>query len=212
MSNNFDELLKALQAAEQDADETMAAAAAADEQPEDEATAAPTDAADDGADDEKIAAAAEDDDDGDEGEFGKSFEFTDENGVKHNAVDATEMVKSMLDRQEAHEDVLAKAMTTMTNVMQKQGEMIKSLTAEVKALSSQGRGRKSLLNVAEKPDAGLLKKSQDSDGMTQEEFFAKANAAFDAEKITGKDLNVISVCLRSSHPIDPELIKRVISA
>lgn len=215
MSKNFEELLKALADTDAEADATLAKAqAAADPEMDDDP---------DGDEDDTIQAAAAE---GGEGapaaeaapgaaapEFGKSFEFTDAAGQKHEAVDATDLVKSLLERQEATEGTLAKALTTLTGLAQKQGEMIKSLTAQVSQLASQGRGRKTVLSVAEKPDAGVLAKSEGaSDGMTAEQFFAKANAAFDAEKISGKDLNVISVCLRSNHPIDPTLIQKVVSA
>jgi len=210
MSKNFEELLKALNETDAEADATLAKAQA-EVTPED----------DDDADDEDadIAAAAADGEGAPAAdaapaapEFGKSFEFTGADGEKHEAVDATDLVKSILARQDATDETLAKSLTTLTGLFQKQGEMIKSLTAQVGKLSSQGRGRKTVLNVADKPDAGVMAKSDAaSEGMTAEQFFAKANAAFDAEKISGKDLNVISVCLRSNHPIDPTLIQKVVS-
>jgi hypothetical protein len=46
-------------------------------------------------------------------------------------------------------------------------------------------------------------------GITPEQFFAKANAAFDAGKISGKELNVVSVSLRGNHPIEPGLIQKI---
>lgn len=209
MSKNFEELLKALAETEDQAAADLAKAEAA---AEDE---------DDGGDedDEMIAAAAADaEGDGDADaagtgavDFGKSFEFTDEKGEKHQAVDATELVKSLLDRQQATEGALAKAMETMVGALQKQGELIKSLTAKVEQVSTQGRGRKSLVSVAEKPDAGTLTKSEQP-GLSPDEFFAKANAAFDAGKITGKELTTIDVCRRGNYSIDPALISKVLSA
>ena len=212
MSKNFEELLKALKETEDEATATLAKAQAPAQvmdggEPEDD----PDEEGEGGAegDDAAIQAAAAE---AGAGEFGKSFEFTDASGKKHEAVDATELVKSLIDRVEAADETLAKALTAMNGVMSKQGELIKSLSTQLQTLSSQGRGRKAVLNVSEKPDAGVMTKSQTEDGMTSEQFFAKANAAFDAEKISGKDLNVISVSLRGNHPIDPSLIQRVISA
>ena len=211
MSKNFEELLKALKETEDEATATLAKAQAPDAEDaglEDDPEAA--DAGDDaaeGGDDAAIQAAA------DAADFGKSFEFTDEKGEKHQAVDATVLVKSLLERADRTDDTLAKALTAMNGVVAKQGELIKSLTDQVKALSSQGRGRKAVVSIVEKPDAGTLAKSQASEeGVSTEQFFAKANAAFDAEKISGKDLNIISVCLRSNHPIEPALIQKVMSA
>jgi hypothetical protein len=211
MSKNFEELLKALKDTEDEATATLAkaqapAAADGDNELEDDPDA---DGAGDAGDDAAIQAAAAE---AGAGEFGKSFEFTDASGKKHEAVDATDLVKSLIERVESADETMAKALTAMNSVMSKQGELIKSLSTQVQALSSQGRGRKTVLNVAEKPDVGVLAKSQADEGMNPDQFFAKANAAFDAEKISGKDLNVISVCLRSNHPIDPALIQRVISA
>ena len=210
MSKNFEELLKALKETEDDTDATLAKAqtqAAAEDELEDDPDLEAA-AGDEAGDDAAIEAAA-----GGGAEFGKSFEFVDEKGEKHEAVDATDLVKSLLERVDRTDDVLAKALTAMNGVVAKQGELIKSLTEQVKSLSSQGRGRKAVLSVVEKPDAGIMAKSQgEGDGITHEQFFAKANAAFDAEKISGKDLNIISVCLRSNHPIEPTLIQKVMSA
>lgn len=209
MSKNFEELLKALKETEDEATATLAKAQAPEVEDaglEDDPEVVDTDA-DEGEDDAAIQAAA------DAADFGKSFEFTDDKGEKHQAVDATILVKSLMERAERTDDTLAKALTAMNGVVAKQGELIKSLTDQVKALSSQGRGRKAVVSIVEKPDAGTLAKSQASEeGMSTEQFFAKANAAFDAEKISGKDLNVISVCLRSNHPIEPALIQKVMSA
>jgi hypothetical protein len=217
MSKNFEELLKALKDTEDDATATLAKAQAPapaaelDDDPEGEGDDAP--AAGDGGDDAAIAAAAAEAGAAD-GEFGKSFEFTDADGNKQKAVDATDLVKSLIERVEAHDDTLAKALTAMNGVVSKQGELIKSLTAQVQSLSSQGRGRKTVLTVAEKPDTSTMAKSEGASesGMTAEQFFAKANAAFDAEKLSGRELNVISVSLRGNHPLDPALIQKVISA
>lgn len=209
MSKNFEELLKALAETEDQAAADLAKAEAAAEDEDDG----------EDEDDEMIAAAAADaEGDGDAdaagagaADFGKSFEFTDENGEKHQAVDATELVKSLLERQDVTETTLAKAMESMAGALQKQGDLIKSLTSQVQKLSSQGRGRKSLVSVAEKPDAGALTKSEQP-GFSPDEFFAKANAAFDAGKITGKELTTIDVCRRGNYSIDPALISKVLSA
>ena len=213
MSKNFEELLKALKETEDDATATLAnaqAPAEADDEMDDDPDADGAEGGGEGGDDAAIQAAAAE---AGAADFGKSFEFVDDKGEKHKAVDATDLVKSLLERADRNEETLAKALTAMNGVVAKQGELIKSLTEQVKALSSQGRGRKAVVSIVEKPDAGTLAKSQASEeGMSTEQFFAKANAAFDAEKISGKDLNVISVCLRSNHPIEPALIQKVMSA
>lgn len=212
MSKNFEELLKALQETDDDAAATLAKAEAME--PEDDEDEAEEGEGEGKGDDAAIAAAAaEAEDKPAPAEFGKSFEFTDAEGNTQKAVDATELVKSLMARQDSTDDTLAKALTTMTGTLQKQGELIKSMAAQIKDLSSQGRGRKAVLSISEKPDAGTLAKSEGAnEGISAEQFFAKANAAFDAGKLTGRELTVIDVCKRSNQPIDPSLIQKVLSA
>lgn len=207
MSANFEALLKELGDVAAEADNTLAKAipaaappamAAAGVNPED-------DEDDEDGDDAAIEAAA----DGDKPTFGKSFEFVDDAGAKHEAVDATEMLKSLFARVDTVDEVLAKALTSMAGSLKAQGELIKSLSGQVQSLSGQGRGRKAVLSVVEKPAIGEMTKSQPEAGITPDQFFAKANAAFDAGKISGKDLNVVSVCLRGNHPIDPALVQKI---
>lgn len=206
MSANFEALLKELGEVAADADTLAkaipaaapAAMAAPGANPED-------DEDDEDGDDAAIEAAA----DGDKPTFGKSFEFVDDAGAKHEAVDATEMLKSLFARVDTVDEVLAKALTSMAGSLKAQGELIKSLSGQVQSLSGQGRGRKAVLSVVEKPAIGEMTKSQPDAGITPDQFFAKANAAFDAGKISGKDLNVVSVCLRGNHPIDPALVQKI---
>jgi len=198
MSNNFNELLKSLQDVAADTDEMAAKPS----------EAAEADEAEEGEDDATIKAAAAEEG---KGELGKSFSFKGEDGAEHEAIDATDLVKSLMERQESSDGVLAKALETFTGVVQKQGEMIKSLSAKVSELSSQGRGRKTMLTVSEKPNVGdmLAKSSAAEPQITKEQFFTKANTAFDQGKLTGKELNVVSVCLRMGEPIDPALIQKI---
>jgi len=210
MSKNFEALLEELGAISTETD-TMAKAIAEppapveDEDDEDGDDAAIAAAAADGGAAPAAPAAA-----GDKPDFGKSFAFTDESGASHEAVDATDLVKSLMARQTQSDDVLAKALDSFNTVVRKQGDMIKSLSAQVASLSSQGRGRKAMLSVIEKPAIGdTMAKANADAGVTPEQFFAKANAAFDAGKISGKELNVVSVSLRGNHPIEPGLIQKI---
>jgi len=208
MSKNFEELLKALADTEGEAEQLAATTAQQAADPGDE-----PDEADDEGDDAAIAAAAAEAG-GNEPTFGKSFEVVGDDGLKHEAVDATALVKSIMERQTATDGLLAKALESVNATMQKQSEMIKSLSAQVQAVSSQGRGRKAVLNVSEKPSIDVLAKSAGGEqpGMTPDVFMAKANSAFDTGRISGKDLNVVSVCLRGNHTIDPALVQKIISA
>lgn len=188
--------------------------------------------ADDGNGDEKIQAAAEggdadqgkkdDDDDKDKGGEGapmtKSLGVVKlADGTEVEAEDGTELVKSLMARFDASDSNMTKAIGGMVDLFKKQGEtiaaqgeMIKSLNDKIGALSNEGRGRKTVISVTEKQAAGEQMAKSESQGMTAQEFMAKSNAAFDAGKITGRDLTVIDVSLRQNVAIDPGLIAKVV--
>lgn len=182
--------------------------------------------ADDGKDDEKIQAAAEeggdmdaekktDCDEGDEDDekpMAKSFTLKLEDGTEVEAQDGTELVKSLMEKVDATEGQMAKALGSAVGLIKSQGEMLKALSEQVKKLSGEGRGRKTVLSVTEKKTASeTLAKSEGSDGMTPQEFMLKSNSAFTGGKISGKELTVIDVSLRSGVAIDPTLISKVMA-
>lgn len=210
MSKNFQELLDSLnKTAEstEDMAKSVEAATVADDDTDDDDTIAAA-AGEAGAAPAAAAAAAGEGDDG-APVLGKSMQAVDESGNTFDAVDATELIKSLLERQDTNETNMALAVEALSGVLDKQTALIKSLSDKVTALSSQGRGRKAMLSVVEKPSAsGVMAKSDE--GVTPEMFFAKANTAFDEGKLSGQELNVISVCLRSNHPIPQDLIGKVI--
>lgn len=204
--SNFDELLKSLAQVAEGAD-TLAKAAAAAPLGEDDKTVAAA-AADAGV--EVTEGNPEDDDPDELGEaFGKSLGA---NADGAEMIDATELVKSMLARQDATDGVLAKAMTSMVGAMSKQNELIKSLQAEVRTLAGQGRGRKTMVTIADKPGvADVLAKSEAAEEgkITTGELLAKSHAAHAAKKISGVELNTIDVCLRNNWPIDAGILQKV---
>lgn len=177
----------------------------------------------DGEDDEAIQAAAAEGDDADdknpednepdEGDkpIAKSVTAM-VDGEEVEAIDATDLLKSLQDRVDEHDDVLAKALTTTLATVKAQGEMIKSLNAEMKKLAGKGAGRKTVLTVVEKPAAGEqdMTKSQ-QDGMTTGEFMAKANAAFAAGKLTGIELTTADVAIRQGAQIPAGIIAKALA-
>lgn len=184
--------------------------------------------ADDGSD-KKIQAAAEgggegeegeeDDEDGDGGEgeaMGKALMVTID-GKQVEAQDGTALVKSLIDRIDDSEDVIAKALTSVVNLVKAQDVrtkaqdvLVKSLQADVKRLSGEGRGRKTLVNIHE-TNSTLAKAEQA--GMNADVFLAKAGVAFGAKRITGKEFNFIDVALRQKQAevIDKSLIAKVLA-
>lgn len=126
-------------------------------------------------------------------------------------VDATDLLKSLMARQDTTDGTLTKALTGLTGALSKQADLIKSLQSEVAALRHQGRGRKTMLNVVEKLSAGdLVKSSAAEDGkISPSDLLAKSQAAFQAGKLSGVEANTVDVCLRNGWPISPEILTKV---
>lgn len=156
-------------------------------------------------------ARGEGDGDGDE-TMGKSFSFQLETGETIEAVDGTELVKSLIGRIDHTEETMAKALGTAINLIGQQGKMIKSLQGEMKKLSGEGRGRKTVLAVTEKPAPGAgantLAKSEQQ-GMTGQEFMAKALDAQKSGRLTGLDIARAESALNRGIPVPQDIVARV---
>lgn len=185
--------------------------------------------ADDGKDEEKIqAAAAEGGSDGDADDNGgagdgdaddmgadgkpmaKSFKLTLEDGTEIEAQDGAEMVKALSDRLEASEATMAKALGSAVDLIKGQAAMIKSLSEKVTKLSGEGRGRKTVVSVVEKPEPGAstMAKSEPA-GMSHDQFFAKALKAQQEGRLSGTDIAVAEACLNRGQEIPASIIQRV---
>lgn len=187
-------------------DEKIAAAAAAGDEDEDDEHDEP-----DG--DEGMG--GEGDNDGDEGPMAKSFSFQLDTGEVVEAIDGTELVKSLQgevallkSEREAAITQTDKVFQAVLGQLKSQGQLIKSLSAQVEKLSTEGRGRKSIAA----PNAAMAKSmGADAGGLTPDRLLAKANAAFDAGRISGKELTVIDVSLRHGAALDDGLMARVLA-
>ena len=220
MATEFDNLIGAIQSMHEDADimhksmpvpgdddDAKIAAAAADGN---------ADADADGEDDVPHAEPDGDedgeysDDDGDE-VMGKSFSFQLEDGTTIEALDGTELVKSLMARIETNEGTMAKALGAAVDLIGKQGKMIKSLQDQMTALGASGRGRKAVISVAEKAPVGDMRKSMDdkSEGLHPQEFMAKALSAQAAGKITGLDIARAESALNKGLPVPSDIVARV---
>lgn len=174
------------------------------------------DAKDDDADD----AAGVDGPDGDDDDevLGKSFQVVGDDGAPVKAYDATDLIKSLNDRVAGLEsglgDVterrehLGKSLGLITDLLKSQAEQIDTLQKAVVNLGKMGAGRKAVLTVTERPDTTPMTKSVQPQ-MNTETFMMKANAAYNAGRITGKDLTVCDVSLRHNETIDAALIKKI---
>jgi ABC-type transporter Mla subunit MlaD len=127
-------------------------------------------------------------------------------------VDATELIKSLVERQDSTDGVLAKALSTFTGTIKTQGEMIKSLAAQVQAMSAQGRGRKTLLNVIEKPDAAALAKSMEVNKpavMAPHDILAKCLNAQKTGALTGHDVARAEISINNGVALPADIIARI---
>lgn len=151
--------------------------------------------------------------DGDDKEtMGKSFALKLDDGTELEAIDGTELVKSLMARVESNEGTVMKALGTAVDLLGKQGNMIKSLQDEVKKLAGEGRGRKTVVSVSEKPVAGAtMAKSQGAaDGLSANEFMAKALAAQASGRLTGLDVARAESALNKGLPVPQDVVNRVI--
>lgn len=186
--------------------------------------------ADDGKDEEKIQAAAAEgglgdggnaddkggkpDGDADDKPMAKSFEVVLEDGSKVEAVDGTELVKSLTERLDGQESTMAKALDSMVGLIKGQNEMIKSLSDQVKKLSGEGRGRKAVVSITEKPTATahtdtMAKSIGAGDGVTADQFFAKALSAQKEGRISGGEIALAETLLNKGQEIPPSIVARV---
>jgi hypothetical protein len=64
----------------------------------------------------------------------------------------------------------------------------------------------------DKKDVGDLQKSQQSEGITPDEFMAKALIALDAGRITGLDVARAEAYLNKGQQVPTELAQRILSS
>lgn len=203
MQGSTDALAKALPADDGEGDEKIVAAAGA-EGGEGQGASEPADEKKDG-----------------EGEgdapMTKSFKVTLADGSEAEAVDATELVKSLqaevgalTGKLTANETTVAKALEMTLGVVKSQGLLLKAQGERLDKLAGEGRGRKSAVVIHDKPAAGTEAAPAEKPGMKPEEFMAKAMTAYEGGKITGVQVGAIDVCLRTGQPIDPSLIQKIV--
>jgi hypothetical protein len=171
--------------------------------------------ADDSADAENDGADSDGDQEEDERPMGKSFMYDDE-GNQIEVMDATEMVKSLTLRLEQSEQGVEKTLGMAVGLLKSQaadltaqGELIKSLTGQVEAMASQGRGRVALLNMADKPALTQMAKSEQPAGLSPQAFMAKALDAQKQGRLSGRDVSVAEGYLQKGLAVPAEIVNRV---
>lgn len=199
------EVLQKSYAAEEDDQNIQAAAAEAkggdDEDKDDEELDA------DGNPIAKKKPAAEDGEEKGDNPFAKSFFGVTKDGKEFEAVDGTELIKSLQHEIETNKEDLSKSLTFLVGVIKNQGNLIKALQENYTELANQGRGRKSITA----PSLEMAKSLSDSQPLDSQGFMLKANAAFSSGRITGKDLTVCDVAIRMGQPIDQAIVSKVLA-
>lgn len=213
MLDELETMAKALPSDAGEDDENIQAAAAEGSEGDggdsgEGAAAAEAEAGADAGDGAESAAAADDDEGEDEG-MAKSFSFTLEDGTVVEAQDGTELVKALMNRVEKNEQVLGKSLQTAVTLIKSQGDLIKSLQEKVTTLAGQGRGRKAVVSVTEKPST-LAKSEPAEEGMTGSEFMAKAMTAQAAGRITGMEVARAESHLNKGMQVPADIVARVI--
>jgi len=196
--SEFDTLMEELETLQKAyGDDKIAAAADEDDdeqhpEPDADNSGGPSDHDEDNADEDD-----EDEDDGFE-PIAKSFRFELDNGQTVDAIDATELVKSLKGRLDETETLLAKAIEERDTVngrvlglLKSQSAEIAGLKAQLAKLSSEGRGRKAVVNVHE--SAEPMAKAQN---LAPNELMAKAKSAFEDGRISGREYVEVDASLR----------------
>lgn len=202
--NHFEELLKSLQDTA-DENATLAKSLPAENPEDDDETIEAAAADGDSAADENEGDA----DDKDKAPLAKSMAAT-VDGEEVEVVDATEMIKSLVDRVEKTDEVLAKALQTTVTALQDQQKLIKSLSDRVEQLGGQGRGRKTVITVHEKTTAqDTLAKSQTTVQPTSGQILAKALDAQKSGKLTGLDVSRVEAALNHGVGVPADIMQHL---
>lgn len=171
---------------------------------------------------EGAAAGADNGNNGDEGDdvLGKSFDVMTAGGEKVKAYDATALLKSLSERMETIEgsiatneedrESIAKSLSSIADLLKSNANEIETLKKSLADMGDQGRGRKAVLTVMEKPQVGTMAKSEGASGaMGRKEFMAKADEAMKAGRISGGELSLAETYLNRGGAVPEEIVSRV---
>ncbi|ENE5752107.1 hypothetical protein ABNO07_003585 [Salmonella enterica subsp. enterica serovar Bareilly] len=127
-------------------------------------------------------------------------------------IDATEILENLQKSFAAHDDVLAKAMPKMVELLsaqsaqlKEQGALIKSLQDSVSALGARGTGRKSQVTVMTKSQVSTEAR-EEAPKITKESLMAKAMNLFNEQKLSSLQVNKLDVALRNGYAPDADIL------
>lgn len=165
------------------------------------------------------AGAGEGGNENEDGELAKSFEVQLENGQKFQAVDATELLKSLNARVGDVETSAGEALGLCVELIKSQGAQIADLHAQVKKLAGSGTGRMATLAIVPRDSqtaaggaAATRELAKSEQTISAQDFLLKAEAAFNAEKLPGRDLALIESHINRGEKLPAALIQKVMAA
>ncbi|EAM1616311.1 hypothetical protein EU642_22000 [Salmonella enterica] len=210
--SQFEELMATLNAidAEPQAEELAKALPTEDEGEDKKENKVQAAAAEAGADDEE-----DDEEEGEDklekgcGSLKKSF--ANEEGEE--LIDATEILEDLQKSFASHDEVLAKAMPKIVDLLsaqgtqlKEQGELIKSMQQTITNLQGRGAGRKSTVTVLAKSQVSAEKTEAEEPQYTKESIMAKAHTLFDKKMLSSMQINTLDVALRNGYAPDAEVL------
>jgi hypothetical protein len=142
------------------------------------------------------------------GDMSKAFQVTLPDGSQAEAIDATVILKAL----DSDMSQVKKALPQFLGLIRQQGNMIKALADENAKLRTTGTGRRSVLNVAEKPSLTLSGNMEKAEGaLSVADFMLKAEGALKAGEITGIEAAVLNTCVGSGRQPPADLASRVMA-
>lgn len=164
----------------------------------------------------------------------KSFTLKTDDGETLQVVDASDLIKALGGRLDETTASIQETFASVVGVMKAQGELVKSLTAkyeeqtatiagqdtlikslqaEVTKLGSQPAGRRAVVTVAERqasPATEVMAKAGMPEGVTTEDFFAKALNMQSEGKLTGVDIAIAEASLNAGQAVPASIVRRVL--
>lgn len=148
----------------------------------------------------------------------KSFKVQMADGTEGEAYDATEVLEALQGRVESTEEAVLKALGMSVDLIKaqgaqlaEQGGLLKKLNADLARLAGEGRGRKAIVSVIEKPSPTETLAKSEPAGITRDDFFLKAEAAQKAGRITGLEVATAESYLNRGLPVPAQIIQRVLA-
>lgn len=156
------------------------------------------------------------DGDADNRHLAKSFRFELDDGSAVEAVDATDLLKSLHDdlaglraSRTSEAQAVETGLKGLLTLVKGQGALLKSLQAQVAKLADSGRGRKSL--TGGEADLAKAQAQAAAPELSGPLLLAKAHTAFEAKRISGKELSTLDVLLRHGETPDADLVRRILA-